>query len=100
MFELTNKEIEVASNEFNFVDIKVKLYPNPTDDLVTLEVTSPESIEQVHVTIYSILGKVIDREILNDDFKHQFSLSGNPPGIYMVRVRTDNWSEIVKIVKQ
>ena len=94
------EEIEVGSGDFDFDNIRVKLYPNPTDDLVTLEIASDKSIEKVYVTIYSMLGKVLIRETLTDDYKHQFSLSGNPPGIYMVHLRTDNWSEILKIVKQ
>ncbi len=76
----------------------IKVYPNPTSDMVIVEVVG--TTEDASITVYSMLGGRLYQKQLKGDNKYQFSLSGKPVGIYMVRVQAGDQSEIAKVVKK
>ncbi len=78
----------------------IKIYPNPTEDIVILKFSPAEIPSIAYVTILSMQGQTISKQTLNDEGQHQFSLSGFPVGIYVIQVRSDNRAEIAKIVKR
>jgi hypothetical protein len=78
----------------------IKIYPNPTADFVILEISQNENTDNIKVTMYNMLGKIILQQVLSGEVKHQLSLSGQPTGIYMLQVKADGRSEIAKIVKK
>jgi hypothetical protein len=77
----------------------IKIYPNPTADFVLLEITPAAAGLQAYVTVYNMNGKPILNHTMTDATKQQISLSGLPAGIYMFLVRTDERTEVAKIVK-
>lgn len=89
--ELT-KIVEATKNHL------IKVYPNPTTDIVIVELI--DAGLEANVTVYSMVGgKLLQRELKGDN-KFQFSLAGRPVGIYLVRVQAGEQSEIAKVVKK
>ncbi len=78
----------------------IKIYPNPTEEVVILEFSPTESPSTAYVTIYSMTGQTISKKTIKDEGKHPFSLAGFPVGIYVIQVRSDTRTEIAKIVKK
>jgi hypothetical protein len=91
--ELTTR-IEEVTNPF------FKIYPNPTTDIVILEFTQHGSPSMAWVAIYNMSGKQILQQALSGETKHQFSLSAQPVGIYVIQVRLDDRMQVAKIVKE
>ena len=78
-----------------FVNLaKAQLYPNPTEGMVTLEISGNHSSE-VEVVVMNILGK----EVLKKDFHTkellQIDMSEHVSGMYIVKLIVDG-NEIVK----
>ena len=77
----------------------IKVYPNPTTDIVIVELTEAGLATVANVTVYSMQGGILLQKTINGESKLQFSLSGKPVGIYMVHVQSGERSEIAKVVK-
>ena len=78
----------------------IKVYPNPTTDIVIVELVEAGLATVANITVYSMQGGKLYQKDLNGESKYQFSLSGKPVGIYMVRVQAGDKSEIAKVVKK
>ncbi|MDP1622685.1 MAG: C25 family cysteine peptidase [Bacteroidales bacterium] len=77
-----------------------KIYPNPTSGEFTLEMDGDVSSERTIVAIYGMKGeKIISAELIHER-KHEFSLSGMPAGLYLIRVISGGLTGTVRIVKQ
>ncbi len=84
----------VVKNQF------FKVHPNPTTDIVIVELVDAGANAVASVTVYSTYGGKIYQKDLNGEAKYQFSLAGMPVGVYMVRVQSGELSEIAKVVKK
>jgi len=76
----------------------VRVYPNPTYDQVTVELT--DGTTRAEITVYSMVGEKLFNQALNGETEFRFELSERPAGIYLVHVQSGDKSEIVKIVKR
>jgi hypothetical protein len=76
------------------------VYPNPTTGNFILELKDLSTADPVKVDIYGMCGEKIITEVMKREGKHPFSLSGRPPGVYFIRLTSDNRVETVKIIKQ
>ncbi|MCK9421538.1 MAG: T9SS type A sorting domain-containing protein [Bacteroidales bacterium] len=76
-----------------------KVYPNPTTDIVIVELLEEGVSPTVNITVYSLQGEKLLQKSLTSESKFQFSLSGKPVGIYMVHVQSGDRSEIAKVIK-
>lgn len=76
------------------------LYPNPTSENFTMELIGMDLIIPVHITVYSIRGEKIIEQTITGSRKHEFSLSGNPSGLYFVKVASAEFVEVIKVVKR
>lgn len=66
----------------------ISLYPNPANDIVTIQSDDP-IVSIKHVEVYDVTGrKVISKDL--DGQSQEFSIAKLPAGIYQVRVQTDN----------
>ncbi|HPS62405.1 MAG TPA: T9SS type A sorting domain-containing protein, partial [Bacteroidales bacterium] len=77
-----------------------KVYPNPTTGTFVLELTGSSDPGKTEVEIYGILGdRILKRGITGP--RQQFDLSGNQPGVYIIRVVTsDGVTGMAKIIRQ
>jgi hypothetical protein len=76
---------------------EVQLYPNPTQETITLILSSKEDI-QVRYTIMDYLGKEIrNGNILSE--KSEISLRDLPSGNYFISLKSKKENRIFKIVK-
>ncbi len=77
-----------------FDSSKFSYYPNPVQDVLTLNYSQTIS----EVIVFNMLGQqVITKQ--NNDLQAQVSLSNLPNGTYLVRVVSENESHIVKVIK-
>ena len=73
----SNKEVEAKSS--------LKIYPNPTADIITLELETEKNIEQLNIEIIDATGKSIlnkNISVANNLIQHNINLSEFPDGIY------------------
>ena len=77
----------------------IKVYPNPTADIVIVELLGTEANSTANVTVYTMQGGQLLQKQMNGDARFQFSLSGKPAGMYMVHVQSGDQSEIAKVIK-
>lgn len=77
----------------------IKIYPNPTTDIVTVEFVHAGESNITNITVYSMNGGKLLQKTVEGDTKFQFSLAGMSMGIYMVHVQSGDRSEIAKVVK-
>jgi hypothetical protein len=77
----------------------IKIYPNPTADIVIVELIESGTNTTTNITVYNIQGRKLLQQTTNGELKYQFSLSGKPNGLYMVHVQSGDRSEIAKVIK-
>ncbi|MDX2305481.1 MAG: T9SS type A sorting domain-containing protein [Microscillaceae bacterium] len=77
------------------------LYPNPTQDKFRLLFNKNLPFDQPYeITLFSSLGKEISRFVRNyAGANPEFSLDGMPPGVYLIRLKTDEGSVTKKFIK-
>ncbi len=90
---------EMYGCSFEYLDIDtpairyVKIHPNPSNGIFTLETEKP-----CNVLITDITGKEIYKSPISN-FKSQINISNCPQGIYFITVKTENYSITKKIIK-
>ena len=84
---------EIANNR------QVRVYPNPTSGMFTVELTGAEKTGLSRIEIYSMNGVKVKTEVLHGELKHQCSGADLMPGIYFIRLYTENQVETVKLIK-
>lgn len=97
-FVANNAAGETLGTETIVKNALIRIYPNPTEDYVVVELSDGSS--DANISVYSMLGGKLYQKKLNGEAKYQFSLSGRPVGVYMVRVQSGDKSEIAKVVKK
>ncbi len=77
---------------------KIKVYPNPTADIVNINV-SLNGQADVDVCIYDLTGRKVADKLFNNTctLKTSFDLSGKKNGIYLCEIRTGDKVYIKKI---
>jgi len=75
-------------------DYTIKLYPNPTNGLLTLELNAAAK-----VTITNALGQVVFAETF-DAGKHSLDIKNETTGVYFVNVIESNKQQIFKLIKE
>jgi hypothetical protein len=69
----------------------VKIYPNPTSNLINLNFVSPI------IKFESILFDEVGNQVLISNQK-QIDISTLPNGVYVLSIKTDNWQKSQKII--
>ncbi|WDO14364.1 T9SS type A sorting domain-containing protein [Flavobacterium sp. WW92] len=82
-----------------FGDIKMRLYPNPTNGIVTVEFSRDVTAEKIEV--YSITGQLI----LSDTNKtahssRQFNMERFPSGVYLVKITTAQGTQVKRLMRE
>ena len=77
---------------------RITIYPNPTDGIFSVEIGTPETIEQSSITIYSMTGTIIYHDD-EPDAANEIDITSSPDGMYMLIIRVDGESSTWKIIK-
>ena len=77
-------------------DMSVKLFPNPSNDIVNIDMNKVEML--VNIEIHDVNGKLI----LNRDFKNskiiKLNVSSFERGVYYVKIRTFNQVKVLSLI--
>ena len=95
--------VSVATEEFTppYSDKSFfKVYPNPTSGKFTMELTGVDEESEVFVEIYTMRGESMHKVKLIGETSHEFTLEGNPPGIYILRILNKDMAGTAKIIKR
>ena len=76
-----------------------RLFPNPTQGLITLEQTDKNRLMPVSIRIHSIRGELLGIMETECNASYTLSVAGLPAGIYMVTVITAKESFTLKVIK-
>ena len=77
------------------VTVELLLYPNPVNDLLTLQLRESASYS---FEIFSINGRIIQRRNFIGS-THQIDLSSFQKGIYIITIRSKDFVTTKKIIK-
>jgi hypothetical protein len=76
----------------------VSIYPNPSSNVITVELLSNKLIKNTFLTIYNISGQALSSHLLLER-QTVVDVSDLPQGIYFVQVIDDSSVEVEKFVK-
>lgn len=77
---------------------RITIYPNPTDGNFSIEIGTPETIDQASITIYSMSGTIIYHDD-EPDAVNEIDITSSPDGMYMLIIRIDGETSTWKIIK-
>jgi hypothetical protein len=69
---------------------KIKLYPNPTNGTVFINMPNPNK-----VYVYNTLG-ILTKELYLEKGEHEIDISNFPSGVYLFRIA----NESIKLIKE
>jgi hypothetical protein len=78
--------------------VEMKIYPNPTTENVTLEITNMENLSTGNFKLYSLPGQLLQEHPVHSS-STAISLAGLPTGTYILKVYINNRTEDWKIIK-
>lgn len=97
--EVTNLEISYSANFTENLSItnstllqNTKIYPNPTKGKITIEVDNLKKLQ-----VYNLLGVLVSEKQASGN-SVVLNLQGNNPGVYLVKIYTDNGVVVRRIV--
>jgi Leucine-rich repeat (LRR) protein len=82
-----------ALNVFKEIS-KINIYPNPSDDIINIEIESPINAT---IEIYNVSGRLVFSKKLNSK-KERIDISGLSKGMYFVKVRQEQNVRIDKLI--
>ncbi|MCO6174288.1 T9SS type A sorting domain-containing protein [Flavobacterium sp. NRK F10] len=90
---VTTTESTLSTSDFGSLDSTIKIYPNPSSGIITIDAVSElESVE-----IFNAIGQAV----LNSKNKNQINISDLEEGIYMIRLKTkEGKTSVQKIIKK
>jgi hypothetical protein len=88
----TNTIVSVREAENS---IKLKLYPTPVKDYLTIESSGTIKI----VELFDFQGRLIRRADINSGY-YRLDMSSNPRGIYLIQIITPSGNFVQKIIKE
>lgn len=80
----------------HLIENSIKVYPNPANDILTIE---NSTISEVHFNLYDIKGKLILERSLSDKIS-KIDVRNLKSGMYLTRTTYRNSTEVFKFIKQ
>ena len=80
-------------------DKKIEVYPNPSTGIVNLTLTGFKG-KKTELRVMNVIGNIVHREVLNGDetSRKVLDLTKEASGLYYIKLQTDDYSEIRKII--
>lgn len=86
---------------FDYSQIDIAIHPNPTLDMVNLEIPKTLTSQNLDLSLFSIDGKMVKKQSLkNHNSQIQFSMENLRSGIYILEVKGETSIFRKKIVKK
>lgn len=85
----------LSNNQFN--DKEIKLYPNPTSGIFTIDL--PSQYEEITIDVYDIYGKLLKKQKYTNTEKIVSYIEG-VTGIYFLKITTPNGANSFKVIKE
>ncbi|WP_294675656.1 T9SS type A sorting domain-containing protein [uncultured Fluviicola sp.] len=76
---------------------QITLYPNPTSSLITIKIENPS--ESYRVSVCSLSGAPVLTQTLNGNTAYDLDASDWSQGVYLIRLDSENDSQVFKIMK-
>ncbi|MDR1090410.1 MAG: T9SS type A sorting domain-containing protein [Prevotella sp.] len=98
---LTKSASETESSFFTeeLAQRTIKIYPNPTEGQLKVEVSDFEDCKSVNLTIVNMQGQVVLRKKMNSA-TDDLDISGKASGLYVLRINIDGEYSSWKIIKK
>ena len=99
----TGSETEGASDEDEqgrSSENGFRVYPNPTTGSFIVDFETGTEVTPAIIQCYDLMGDLIMEKTIHSGTKHELTLEGRKPGIYLLRLIQENNSVIKKIIKQ
>jgi len=92
-------DLMVNTNEIDNIQ-KINLFPNPTMDLATLDMTFSKTVD-VQVQVLNVMGQVLFETSVGKttEEKLELNLEKYPDGMYFVRIKVDDQTIVKKLMK-
>lgn len=82
---------EISNNE-------VSVFPNPASDIINLNIDNAYNTV-LKINIYNVIGALVKSELLKQN-QQQINISDLKKGIYMLEIKTKEWSKKQKLIIQ
>ena len=82
-----------------FSGIELKIYPNPTDGLLKVEIHNLPENQTADILLYNLSGNLISSHREVNDFV-TLDISAQPPGTYLMRIIAGEYRTEWKIIKK
>lgn len=82
---------------------ELSIYPNPTDDIFTLNMDGLKSADEITLVIYTSQGKEVFRQLANvknSRYERVINMSDFVAGIYFVSIQTETGTIVKKVLKK
>ena len=87
-----------SSRQEENIGIKLKIFPNPTDDILIVEIFAL-SYGEIHLSIFNVFGETIYRDDFSSE-KYSIDVSGFARGLYIVEIKDEKNIARRKFVKE
>ncbi|MCB0401367.1 MAG: T9SS type A sorting domain-containing protein [Flavobacteriales bacterium] len=88
----------VGISEVNTVFDQVNIYPNPTQNSITIDLGT-EASPNTTLTLYDLLGKTMHRQRISNR-KTVVNMADLAQGIYLVQISNPKGNKVLKVIKE
>ncbi len=85
----------LGTNENQFIESKINLYPNPAKNKIHLDIDSSIQNEIQKISIYNLLGELV---FSSDKYLETISVSNFSSGMYVVKIRSSEFEISRKLI--
>jgi len=90
--------VTISGIRDNEVSLNYNLYPNPAHEYVTIETASEHT--NVTISVFDMTGNLIKVEKLDRLIKTDLEINELKPGLYMIRIHSDQLNSVTRMVKE
>ena len=87
-----------VAQDSGIANFKIKTYPNPFNNSITIASDKGLNVIGRHLKIYNVSGNLIISQIIQSQSTN-LNVSNLPPGIYILKVESENGNFVYKLVK-